>query len=507
MQNVRVVDREIQDPIMTSRVNQLRGTVEQILNFRTLTSRGDGMEGSDPRRNIAIECGHPTTSQITLEDYQHLYDRNPIATKANDILPDHCWQLYPRVQEDEAPDVETPFEKEVSELGKGLSGESHYNRSEGNPFWEYLHRADRVCGIGHYGVILLGIDGEDGADLSQPLVGSNDRKLIFMRVFPEQLAPIKQYDNNQNSPRFGLPEVYQLQMDDADVIQVSPDTSVRTGQGTIDAHWTRVVHVVDTLLSNEVFHIPRLRPSYDRYTDLDKLFSGSAEMYYKGAFPGYHFGTHPSLGGDVEVDSDSMKSMTEEWLNGLQRTITTSGFSVDSLAPQVVDPTPQIDVHIKAICIEKSCPKRIFEGSERGELASGQDTEAWLDVVNARRNNRVTPRIIVPTIDRLIQVGVLSVPSQGYGIIWPEVDTLGLVDKATVAFTLAQAIAAFIAGDGEMVLPLPVFLTSVLGFPHKEAQKIMDTLDEEVEEDTTRQKVSAVDEERHLDQQKELQKS
>ena len=86
-------------------------------------------------------------------------------------------------------------------------------------------------------------------------------------------------------------------------------------------------------------------------------------MYYKGALPGYSFETHPSLGGDVEVDTSSLKSEAENWINGLQRMIQTVGMHVNSLAPQVVDPSPQIDVNIEAICVEQDCPKRVFLGS------------------------------------------------------------------------------------------------------------------------------------------------
>ena len=499
--NVRVINRDIVDPIMQARVNLLRGKVEQVLNYRTTISRlSGGDHGVDPRRDIGQECGHPKTSEITLEDYQDLYDRNPVAKKANDVASNHCWQVHPTVFEDEDPEKQTEFEKAVADLGNNLHGESHYKNDEGNPFWEYIKRADRLCGIGHYGTILLGVGGADGKDLSKPLTKtSKTRELIYVKVFTELLSPIKQYDQDSSSPRYGLPEVYQMEFDDQADMYSRADARVL--QGAEEVHWTRVIHVTDELSSNEVIHIPRLRPSFNRYLDLDKLYGGSAEMYYKGAFPGFHFGTHPQLGGDVEVDTDSMKSMIEEWLNGLQRSIVTSGYAVDSLSPQVVDPTPQINAHLEAICIEKDCPKRIFMGSERGELASSQDKGQWNEVVDARRNNHLTPRLVVPVFDRLIWLGVLPVPSQGFGVNWPEIDTMSPADKAKTALLLTQAIAAFIASDGDAVLPLASFLTLVLGFSPKEARAIMDTLEEEEEEDTLRQEVEVGDEERQFEQQ------
>jgi hypothetical protein len=502
--NVRVINRSITDPVMQARVNLLRGKVEQVLNYRTTISRlSGGEESADPRRDIARECGHPKTEEITLENYQDLYDRNPIAKKANDIHSNHCWKVHPTVFEDEDPEKETEFEKAVADLGQNLHGESHYKDDEGSPFWEYVKRADRLCGIGHYGTILLGVGGAEGEDLAQPLTlkGNTQRELIYVRVFTERLSPIKQYDQKSSSPRYGLPEMYQMEFDDAVDVQSRADARVLHGSQAV--HWSRVIHVTDELASNEVLHVPRLRTSYNRYLDLDKLYGGSAEMYWKGAFPGFHFGTHPQLGGDVEVDTDSMKSMIEEWLNGLQRSVVTSGYAVDSLSPQVVDPTAQIDAHLEAVCLEKDCPKRIFLGSERGELASSQDKGEWNEVVDARRNNHLTPRLIVPVIDRLILIGVLPIPPQGYGVKWPEIDTMSPADKAKTALLLTQAIAAFIASDGDAVLPLASFLTLVLGFSPKEARSIMGTLEEEAEEDTLRQEVATTDEERQFERQQQ----
>jgi hypothetical protein len=497
----RVIYRNVQDPIVR---NQLARKVQQIENYRTTISRLAGQDtGTDPRRDIAEECGHPKTSQITVQDYQDLYDRNPIAKKANDLLPNHCWQVHPDVLEDEDPEKETAFEEAMLGLSDNLGEEeeSHSKDKEGDPFWSYLQRADRLCGIGHYGTILIGVEGQEGKDLSQPLKPSKTpRKLIYLRVFTEHLSPIVMYETDTSSKRYGKPSMYQMNFDDTSMGEISTDSSVTPSQGSEKVHWTRVIHVTDELSSNEVLHIPRLRPSYNRYVDLDKLYGCSAEMYYKGAFPGYHFGTHPSLGGDVDVDESAMQNMVEEWMNGLQRSVITSGYEVNSLSPQVVDPTPQIEAALDAICIEKDCPKRIFLGSERGELASGQDKDHWDRRLDHRRNKHLTPRLIIPVLNRFIWLGILPAPLEGFGVEWPEIDSMNMLDKAKIAQLKTQAIVAFLQGDGEMVLPLASFLTLILGFTDKEAEAIMDTLEEEEAEETLRQKVAMADEERHAEQ-------
>jgi hypothetical protein len=132
-------------------------------------------------------------------------------------------------------------------------------------------------------------------------------------------------------------------------------------------------------------------------------------MYWRGAFPGISLETHPQLGGDVKFPAGIRQTMSN-YMDGLQRYLALTGVSAKTLAPQVVDPTPQIEVQIQAICIKMGIPKRIFEGSERGELASSQDSSAWNGRIRARQDNYLTPRLIVPFIDRLIAVGVLPEP-------------------------------------------------------------------------------------------------
>ena len=149
--------------------------------------------------------------------------------------------------------------------------------------------------------------------------------------------------------------------------------------------------------------------------DLDKLYAGSAEMYWRGAFFGLAFETHPQLGPDAEIDEDAIKNTMEQYMNGLQRYFGLEGMSAKSIAPQVVEPNKQIEAQLDAVCIELGIPKRVFMGSERGELASSQDADTWNDRLKDRQDNVVTPNIVIPFVNRLISLGILPKP-EGYQV-------------------------------------------------------------------------------------------
>lgn len=432
---------------------------------------------TDPRRDIEAECGYPETEQITIETYKKLYDRDPVANRVVGLYPSECWMVQPIVYEKEKATAETDFELAWKDLGDSLRGGSKF-KGEGSPIWEYLARADELSGIGHFGVILLGLD--DGKDLREPAEGIDaagrptaarpTRKLLFMRVFDESLVQISRFETDPSNPRYGQPVEYNITLNDPRIGYqgATPDTTTKA------VHWTRVIHVADNLRSSEIFGTPRMLPVYDRIHDLRKLYGGSAEMYWRGAFPGLSIESHPQLGGDVGVDQGKMKDMMENYMNGLQRYLALMGFQAKSLAPQVVDPTPQINIQVEGICIELACPKRKFMGSERGELASSQDESDWNDRLGHRQNTNLTPRLIVPAVDRLVGLGCLPEPEE-YHCEWPDMNAMSDDEKATVAQKRTEAMSKYVAGGVEALMAPVDYLHRELDYTIEEAEAILET--------------------------------
>lgn len=194
-------------------------------------------------------------------------------------------------------------------------------------------------------------------------------------------------------------------------------------------------------------------------------------MYWRGAFFGLSIEGHPDE--TTKFDADTVRTAMEKYMTGLQRYILSPSATIKSLAPQVVDPSPQIDVQITAICIQIDVPKRIFMGSERGELASSEDKGSWNGRLNGRQIGYITPRIIVPFADRLIMIGVLPEP-EGYSVVWPDLDALTDEQQAAVAAKRTEAMAKYVGGNVEAIMPPLDFLTRILGMTNEEAEAILE---------------------------------
>jgi uncharacterized protein len=488
------------NPRSSEERNRVRSTrferffMQNILNAmssRTIGSRGVG----DPRRDIDDECGYPRSvgGLIDIEEYQRLYDREAIASRVVEVYPKESWQVQPQVYEDENPEVITEFEEAWINLADELDGEENYHQEElGSPIWDYLQRLDILSGIGHYGVLLIGVN--DNKELKDPIpINLGNKKVLnltFLTPIPESLATISAYEGNMNSPRFGMPVEYNVSLIDNNSQQAS---SVGAGLNvsTTKVHWSRIIHVADNAGKNKVYGVPRMQPVLNRLYDLRKLYSGSAEMYWKGAFPGFSFETQANLGGDPDMDAETLKDEIEDYMNGLQRYLRLQGMIAKSLAPQVVDPTPQINTQIEAICIQLGIPKRIFMGSERGELASSQDDAAWNDRLRFREKYFITPRIIRQFVNRLISIGVLPKPmgnkknikrtrkaggrpSGGYTIFWPDLTSQTAQEKSAVTFQLTQALAQYTTSGAHNAMAPTDYFTRVWGMNENEARSVVD---------------------------------
>ena len=483
--------------------NQMQELIQNVYAMRT-----DMINSSlHSRKDINKECDYPETSEISVTNYKEMYDRNAVAVRVVDVFPEESWLSTPEIYEDEDTETETGFEKAFQELSKSLRGERSWfaDTEVGSPIWDYLKRADKLAGIGHYGIIVLGI--QDGKKLDEPAQGFKDsegsdrqesvyvtnqeengkangkksvktrlNKLLYISVFDESCISDVTYETNSNSPRYRKPKTYTIDFGVQN--DSSSNTSIGRTQQSIKVHWSRVVHICEGSDSSEVIGTPRQRPVWNNLLNLQKIYGGDAEGFWKNCVMRLFFETNPNLGGDVTVDNDALRDAVWNMENGLQRWMSLTGMSAKTVAPAVVDPRNHIDIQIEAICIKIGVPKRIFIGSERGELASGQDDSTWNDRVRSRQRNYIIPRLIVPFIDRLIQLQVLPEPDEGYRVVWPDPETLKPQEKAAIAVQLTDAMGKYIAGQVEALVDPLDYLTRFLDIEDDEARLILERAQE-----------------------------
>jgi len=329
-----------------------------------------------------------------------------------------------------------------------------------------LMRLDKLTGIGRYGILMLGLnDVTKTEDLATPVAGASN-KLIYLKPLSEGSASIIEWDTNVNSVRYGKPVMYNI------VVGSSQ------GQATsIRVHYTRVIHIVEDVLEDEVAGTPRLQAVFNRLLDLEKIVGGSAEMFWRGARPGFK----GVVDKDFQLTPDSeegLQDQFDEYENALRRFLLLEGVDVEALAQVISDPSNTVDVQIQMISAVTGIPKRILMGSERGELSSAQDKEEWNLWVQSRREEFMEPQIVRAVVDRFMELGILP-KVEDYLISWDELFAMSPKEKAEIAEKLANAIRYYTATPtAEYILPKKYFLQRLLGLTDDELKEVDRLVDE-----------------------------
>lgn len=215
---------------------------------------------------------------------------------------------------------------------------------------------------------------------------------------------------------------------------------------------------------------------FNRIYDSQKVYGADAEAYWRNAVQKLFFENENPLEPDILFDEEKMKNEIEEFINGLQNYMVTPGFKAKAVAPAVTDPGPHIQVLIDAICIVMDVPKRIFMGSERGELATREDQKKWDKRVGGRQNRWCTPGVVIPHLSRLILLGVLPTPRPGNRLLttWPDLSFSTEEEIANILFKRTQALVTFVEGGGGRLFAPKDYLIREMGYTMQEAEEVLE---------------------------------
>lgn len=351
-------------------------------------------------------------------DFLDMYYRDDIAQRIIHAFPQATWRAIPEIIEGEKRE-DTKFELAVDELVDNLR------------LWQYCERADRLCGLGRYSILILGTN--DGAKLSEPLVKAS--QLHWLRPVPEAYAEVSTWVQDPMSPKFGQPEIYS--------VTFGSEEASTMPQRLERVHHSRVIHIAEHTGMDDVFGIPRLECVYNRIFDLQKVVGGSAEMFWLGARNGLVFEANE----DAQLSTteiDALEDDAEAYQHQLRRLLTSSGGKWRVLESQKPEPAENMEGILNLIAGGTGIPQRILIGSESGELASSQDENSWLSRIAERRTNFADPVVIRALLDRLVELGILPPPTSGkYNVQWPKSTGLSEKEQAEIASIKSTAIVNY----------------------------------------------------------------
>lgn len=319
--------------------------------------------------------------------------------------------------------------------------------------WAILERLDKLAGIGRYAIMIIGFN--DGQPLDKPIdkrrLANNVEKILYLQPYSEQSARIETYNQNTKSENFNKPETYIIQPDLEKALGFDKTArDKKSSLGSFRVHASRVLHIAENTLENDVFGSPRLERVYNLLDDLLKVVGGSAETYWLTS----NRGMHVDIDKDMNIDPQDGKDLSaeiDEYANGLRRFIRTRGVKVNNLGGDVSDPKPTYGVLIASLSGATGIPQRILIGSEAGQLASAQDRANWADRIDERRAGFANPMVLHKLIKLLTAARYLQAKREtAITIAWPTAFKLSPLEAAQTSAQHARSATNFAKAITEM---------------------------------------------------------
>lgn len=354
------------------------------------------------------------------QDYRNLYDRQGMASRLVEKFANDTWNKAPVLIDGDArsdqEDKLTPFLEGWIELVERLR------------VYKILRQADIMLGFSRYAVIFMGAPGE-----SFDSEVESKAPLFYLNAFDESQAAISEYITDGRNPKFGTPRIYSINFNVDEGV-------VMPGGGAV--HHSRVIHITEDSLGSRVFGRPRLQTVINRLFDLEKVTGGGAEAAWLAVYKGVLISARE--GAELPArESSEGKYMDEQitaFFNKVQRYAVLTDAEVHDLGVDEVRIKDLYDTLMTDIAGSKGIPQRILTGSERGELASSQDTQEWNSVITSRRTNFAEPEVLRPFIQWCIAHNVIPAPKAGkFKVEWLPVYPMTQAEEADYLLKVAQA--------------------------------------------------------------------
>ncbi len=355
-------------------------------------------------------------------DFLAKYVRQDIAARIIDAPVAAVWRFPPEIsQNDELKEKWEPLVRK-------------------HKIWNNLERVDKLSSIGQFAVLLLGFD--DGSNLELPVNSRSGSKLLYLQPYSEISTSIIEFDQDPTSPRYALPKKYEIDTVDPskDSITgiITPPSQRGISTTKLRVHYSRILHVADTGLEDNVYGIPRLSKIYNLLDDLLKVSGGASETFWLVA----NRGLQANVDKDMDLDPADAKALSdelEEYQHQLRRVIRTRGVEVKSIGSDNPDPKGTFDMIISLLSGATGIPKRLLTGSEVGQLASQQDRANWSDRVAERRSNFAEPLVLRPLFEMLSNAGILP-ETEDLELKWPEAFRMNPLEEAQKSAQTARAV-------------------------------------------------------------------
>lgn len=322
------------------------------------------------KRNIYDVYGYPVSLAGT-EGFRLMFDMSKRMGMANRLthgMAKSCWREGFEIRnsnDDDAEAVEKDFLTTLNKQGLNAS----------------LERADILNRIGRFSVLFVGVPDGRQPEQEVGVVSGDKLDQVYFKVFAYDGITINKINNDKTSPRFGLPELYQVEN-----ITTNSDREKDYETISMIVHWTRIVHLNERGLVSDIEGEGFLEPAFNRLLDIQKATGGSSEAYFRNSRRIITNEIDPEFAAKLDDNAkQAINTATEKFTNGWQDQLVTAGSKVSQLQASHADPTGTVKVAIWEVASYTGYPIRVLTGEGAGQLAGSEDQLTYNALVSDRQ--------------------------------------------------------------------------------------------------------------------------
>lgn len=359
-------------------------------------------------RDMFEVLGYPMS--LSWEQLFVAYRRMGIATRLTRGIARSCWRDIPEIKVDD----EQVYEEELKILAK-------------KRMFRKLEQADTLNRIGRFSILFVGV--QDGEKPDQPLGkafgGEKAINDIYFQAYSEDGTEVVEYEEEPSNPRFGMPVKYQLTTRTVGNEKLQVDTTSRI------VHWTRVVHIAEDALDNDLEGMSALEPIFNWLIDLIKSEGGSSEAYWINAQRILAFMAKEGVGNADPEELEQLKKEIEEFTNGMRNGIRLGNVDVKSIDTTMIDPKETILGALKLIAGATGIPLRILTGEGGGQTTGSEDKAAYNTLIKDRQDLMCSDWLM-QVLNILGMSGVIDELPINAEVDWPVNEALNELEKSEV---------------------------------------------------------------------------
>ena len=277
---------------------------------------------------------------------------------------------------------------------------------------------------------------EVNPDGSWPKTLKNGGKLLQVTPYPWTVVNVEELDENPNSMRYGLPEVYKINTGSGSGDSTNPSGTELPK--IINVHWSRVIHDAPRLDEHTYKGVPAIDAIFDDLVGARNARWGAYESYYR-------HGT-----GFPVIKTKSTAEQNREWVEagGLDDYLNVRGYFICHVDEDfkfvgaegaVLNPNTYFDMYFTFIAAATGVAKDTIQGVSAGRVTGSEVNERQYYKSISLHQKQKEP-LLRELIDRLIQTGQIGYDGE-YEVEWIDPFEVNPQDRSAIAFMEARTTA------------------------------------------------------------------